>query len=142
MKSRSDAPDGAIPNEARERKGKHVAHEDGARGLAQHDREAHAARDGSHLARDLLPRRERDDLGGLRVGALGRASGRRRRRGSRRGGHDVALVGDDGAADDLVLEVDAEVLVLRGHGEEELGDVVRVQGGGLGRQARGEVRVA
>jgi hypothetical protein len=54
----------------------------------------------------------------------------------------LAVLGHDGASHDFVGEVDAEGVGLRGHGEEKLGDVVGVEGGGLGGEAGREVSVS
>ena len=140
VQRRRNSPYNPVPNQASQRKRKRIPHQKRARKLAQRQHRRHTRGDDARLARRLLEGRQRHDLG-LLLG-LGLGGGRRRRGGAGRGREDLAVVGDDGAADDLVGEVDAELLFAGCHGEEELSDVVRVQGRGLGREARGEVRVA
>ena len=75
--------------------------------------------------------------GGLLLRGRGRGGGHRDGRGGRPG--EGALVEDDGAADDVVGHVEVEVVLGARHGEEQLGEVVGVEGGRLRGKARGEV---
>ena len=125
MQRRHHTPNRPIAHQTRQRKRKEIAHEQRSRSLTQDQGEGHASGYGGHFSRDLLPWRERDDLHGGSIGDL--LGGGRRRGGPRGCGHDGALVRDDGAAHDFVFEIDAEVVVLRGHGEQQFGDVVGVE---------------
>lgn len=136
------APHDAIPNKARQPKRKDAAHERRARRLPQDERRAHARRDRRDLAADPLERRQR-----LRLRLRDRRRGRRghgRRRRARRRRQDCARVRDDRPPYDFVGEVDGERprRLREGDGEEEFGDVVGVERGGLGWEAGGEIGVA
>ena len=51
--------------------------------------------------------------------------------------HQFAIVQDEGSSDGIILVVNEEVLLVAGegpHGQQELGQVVAVQGAGLGGQ--------
>ena len=68
--------------------------------------------------------------------------GRRRGRWTRSRRDYLAVLRDNGAAHDLVGEIDSKLLVLGCHGEKELGDVVGVERRGLSREPRWQISVA
>ena len=139
MQRRRDAPHDAIPNEPSEPKREEIIHERRACELPECDGAAHATRDDRDLALRLLPGRDGGDLGLLR--RRRRRDDRRGRR-ARRGREPDAVVQHDGPAHDFVVEVNGVVSVAGPDGEEELGDVVRVERRGLRGEPRGEVGVA
>ena len=81
-------------------------------------------------------------LGGGHGGALLGQGGGHHHDGRVGGPGHLAVVEDDGAAHHVVRHVEVGVVLVPGHGEQQLRDVVGVEGGGLGGEAGGQVRVA
>ena len=81
-------------------------------------------------------------LGGGHGGALLGRGGGHHDDGRVGGPGHLAVVEDDGAAHHVVRHVEVVVVLVPGHGEQQLRDVVREEGGGLSGEAGGQVRVA
>lgn len=133
MKSRSNAPYGLETNDTGETEDGGQVHEGRFGELAEGERGTHSAGSEGYSPYLLLPGR---DFNGRRLG-LGRSLGKRHQRSGyhpgrtygfdrcgvrgssgRRGlrgrsrPHDLAVVRDDGSADDFVLQVDVVVVLL------------------------------
>eukprot|EP00053_Salpingoeca_punica_P012955 m.116409 g.116409 ORF g.116409 m.116409 type:complete len:1093 (-) comp16076_c1_seq1:125-3403(-) len=146
VQRRGHAPDDVVADNAGQRKGAHHGRE---RRAGRRNAKAEQCADASSHPEGLA------EGGGVRVDAgellleaeglalLGLGRGRAGHLAWGRGPDEGAVAQDDGAAGDLVLHVDAElVLDVALEVEEVLGHVVGEESRGLGRQAAGHVAVA
>jgi hypothetical protein len=132
-------PHNTITDQTGKTKGEGIAHEQRAGELSETHNTTKTGTKSCDLACSLLPRGKFLDLDGSF--GRGRFGGSRRGCGARCGRQNLTILGDNGTSNNLVRQVDSKLFILRCHRKQELGDVVGVQSGRLGGEARWEVSV-
>lgn len=113
VQSGRHTPYGSIAYQGSKTESKSVTHEDRTSQLSQSQCGAHPSRHGCDFFRNFLERRQRNHLLFWLGGRLRCRS--RRRGGARSRGQYLSVEGHNRPADDLVLQVNAERLLLRAH---------------------------
>lgn len=138
MKSWRNTPDNTVTNQSGETKGEKTVHESRPSGFSKGNDRPHSSSDSCNFTLRLLPRCDGDNV--CLLGHRSRGGGGRRHSADD-WWKDLSVLSHNRAADNLIFQVDVEPLVITDR-KQELGNVVGIQGGRLGRKPRGKVGVA